>query len=399
MKSPFGNVYELQNKTPIKYASEGEAQSSLYGGKPEYTVQLGTYQFNSTLFSVVNFLSSTTAQVDWKLYRKSTTGNKSDRQEVTVHPALSILYKPTNFDTRQDLFEATQQHVDLTGEGWWVIERMGSMPTGLWLARPDRMTVVKSPTEFLLGYKYTQPDGSQRPLAKEDVIQLRMPNPLDPYRGLSPLSALLLTIDTDTYADLYQKNFFKNGAVPGGIMNITENMSDQEWQKNLQRWNMQHKGVGNANRTAFVENGKYQVIAPNQVDMQFAELKGFNKDTIREAYGVSKAMLGVVDDVNRANNEAQESNYAKYKLTPRLERFKSALNNEYLPQFGGLGLGLEFDYDDIEIEDQSKIIADRDSKIAAVVALINAGADPKATLAAFNLPEIPFTSRSNNEQI
>lgn len=396
MRSLFGSVFD--NKAPIPYVSEAEAKSNLYGGKPEYRAQLSSYQANSTLFSVVSFLASTTAQVNWKLYRKAIDGNKDKRQEVLVHPALSVLNKPSQFDTRQDLVEATQQHVDLTGEGWWILERMNVMPVGLWLARPDRMTVVKSPSEFILGYKYTQPDGSERPLKKEDVIQLRMPNPLDPYRGLSPLSSLLLTIDTDAYAEWYQKNFFKNGALPGGIMNITESMNDVEWKRNIQRWEDQHKGVGNANRIAFVENGSFQDISPNHTDMQFMELRGFSEDKIREAYGVSKAMLGVVDDVNRANNEAQESNYAKYKLMPRLERIKQVLNNEFLTQFGGLGLGVEFDYDDIEIEDQDKVIADRDSKVTAAVALINAGADPKATLEAFGLPDIPWTVRSNNNE-
>jgi phage portal protein BeeE len=133
--------------------------------------------------------------------------------------------------------------------------------------------------------------------------------------------------------------------------------------------------------------------------MQFLELRNFTAEKIREAYGVSKSMLGIVDDVNRANNEAQEANYAKYKLKPRLERFKQALNNEFLPLFGTTTVGLEFDYDDIEIEDTSKVIADRDSRVQAAVALINAGADPVATMKAFNLPEIPFINRSDNGQV
>jgi HK97 family phage portal protein len=371
------------------------------GGKPEYSPLLASYESSSTLFSIVNFLASTTAQVNWRLYRKATSGAEDERVEVVSHAALSVLNKPTQFDTRQDLFEAAQQHIDLTGEAWFIIERNSQygIVIGIWLARPDRMSVVKSKDDFLLGYTYRQPDGLERPLKKEDVIQLRMPNPNDPYRGLSPVTSLLPAIDGDELAEFWQKSFFRNGAKPGGVVKLNQNMSDEQFKKLLERWEMQHRGIHNANRVAFMESGDYLELKYTQADMQFLELRNFTAEKIREAYGVSKSMLGIVDDVNRANNEAQEANYAKYKLKPRLERFKQALNNEFLPLFGTTTVGLEFDYDDIEIEDTSKVIADRDSRVQAAVALINAGADPVATMKAFNLPEIPFINRSDNGQV
>jgi len=58
-----------------------------------------------TLFAIVNRTSNATAQVEWKLYRKASSGKPEDRQEVTVHPALDLWNKPNRFFTRQELVE------------------------------------------------------------------------------------------------------------------------------------------------------------------------------------------------------------------------------------------------------------------------------------------------------
>jgi HK97 family phage portal protein len=389
----------IDNSTPIGYTAVNTTDGT-YNSKPEYRIQMETYAANSTLHSVVSFLSSTTSQVGWKLYRKAASGNKEDRVEVMVHPALSILNKPTQFSTRQDLFEASQQHVELAGESYWVLERSaGGIVKGIWLARPDRMTVVKSKTEFLLGYQYLNPDGSMRPLEKEDVMQIKTPDPVDPYRGISPVAALMGTIDSESYAEHFQKNFFRNGAKPGGVIRTNVSMGDEQWKKMIARWREQHQGVENANRIAFMEQGEFIDLKYTHDDMQFFELRQFSAEQIMQAFGLSKAMLGVVDDVNRANNEAQDASFAKYKLKPRLERFKEALNNEYLPQFAQMGLtsGYEFDYDDIDVEDTDRVASERDYNLKAVETLIGLGFDPVATLEAYGFPAIPMAKPTVKE--
>jgi HK97 family phage portal protein len=386
MRSLLGNI--LTDKAPIEYTALDANQQGFLMGQPGYKPQLNAYELNSTLYSVVSFLAQTVAQVNWGLYEKAKVEDK--RRQVFTHPALIVLNKPNNFITRQDLFEAAQQHIELAGEAWFIIEYAANRPVGIWLARPDRMVIVKSKAEFLLGYQYRNPDGSVRPLAREEVIQLKTPDPNDPYRGLSPVVSLLSSMYSDNAAERYQLSFMNNNAMPAGIMEITENMNDEQWKRNIERWKQQHQGPSNAGKVAFVEQGKFSPVAFTQNDMQFLELRGFTEDKIREAYGVSKAMLGVVDDVNRANNEAQQASFSEYKLKPRLEKLKLALNTQLLPLFGSSTSSLEFDYDDITVEDQDKIIADRDSKVSAAVALINAGADPIQTLRAFGLPEIPF---------
>ena len=114
------------------------------------------------LFAIVDKLATATAGAQWHLYRKAKSGKPEDRVEVVSHPALTPLRKPNAFTTQQEMFEAGQQHHELTGETWLVIgrnPRFPSIPLELWNVRPDRMRPVPDANDFISGYIYTSPDG------------------------------------------------------------------------------------------------------------------------------------------------------------------------------------------------------------------------------------------------
>ncbi|MGJ5831414.1 phage portal protein [Streptomyces ossamyceticus] len=344
-----------------------------------------------TLFSIVNRTSNATALVDWKLYRKAPSGLPEDRVEVTAHAVLDLWNRPNRFFTRQELVETVQQHIDLTGEGWIVIARnpRSPMPLELWPVRPDRIQPVPHPTDFISGYLYTGPDGQEIALRVEDVIQIRMPNPLDPYRGMGPVQSVLTELDASRYSAEWNRNFFMNSAEPGGIIELPTVLSDPEWDQLQMRWNEQHKGVANAHRVAFLEHGTWKDRKYTQRDMQFAELRQVSRDVIREAFGAPAFVLGEVGDVNRATAEASKVLFAEQLTVPRLERWKSALLNDLLPLYGpDAARMLEFDYEDPVPQDAEARNAELREKTSAYVRLVNAGADPKLVSEYLGLPEM-----------
>jgi hypothetical protein len=101
-------------------------------------------------------------------------------------------------------------------------------------------------------------------------------------------------------------------------------------------------------------------------------------------------MLGVVDDVNRANIEGSEYIYAKYRMVPRLERIKGVLNNQLLPLFGATGQGVEFDYDNPVPEDWQADAATLKEQAKAALELVEAGYDPMDVLKTIGMPEMKF---------
>ncbi len=394
----------LLNKTPVSFVSRG---SMPYPTMQRNDAESQMRQMGSvgTLFAIVHRISNSVAAVDWKLYRKNEDARRAygpleDRRvEVTRHLALDIWNNPNPFYTRQEFVESFTQHLDLTGEGYWVVARdaRASFPMELWPVRPDRMVPVPHPTDFLTGWVYAGPSGEKVPLNRNEVVQLKMPNPLDPYRGMGPVQSLLVDLDSTRYSAQWNRNFFLNSAEPGGIIEVDRRLDDDEFNEMTGRWREQHQGVAQAHRVAVLEQGKWVERSFNQRDMQFVQLREVSRDIIREAFGMSKTMLGQTEDVNRATAEAAEYVFARYQLVSRLERIKGVLNNEFLPMFGPTGQGVEFDYSNPVPNDREATNAERASKASAAVQLVSAGYDPAEVLDTVGLPPMTFVGRGSGQ--
>jgi HK97 family phage portal protein len=375
---------------PLVRRSTASSAPALFGGVGGDERLMETMGNVGTVFAIVSMLARSTASADWHLYRKAKSGNKDDREEVTSHAALDLINRPNKFMTLQELIETAQQHVDLTGEADVLLSLAGRLPYEMWPVRPDKITPVPDPYDFIAGYVYRGPDGEQIPLSTNEVMQIRMPNPLDPYSGLGPVQAILADIDSAMYSTEWNKNFFLNSAEPGGIIQVDHRMEDAEFREMQERWSEQHKGVSKAHRVAIIESGSQWVDRKiTQRDMEFTQLSMLSRDKILEAFGFPKAMIGIVEDVNRANAETSEYVYTKWLIVPRLDRWRAMFNNDLLPAYAG-GDQLEFDYDSpvpTNSEDEVQMLA---AKWQAVAWAVPLGFDPASLLEALDLPKVDF---------
>ena len=388
--------------------------SMISGG---YETYMQSFSSSGTVWQIVHLLASSVAKPQWRLYRKAaadgrvrytTNDQGSDqRTEVVKHQALTVLQRPASVQsgtvslpvwTRFALFEVSQVYLELTGESYWVVDRdpRSNVPLGLWPVRPDRMEPVPDPDAYLKGWVYTAPDGREKiPLAVDDVIQVKYPNPMDPYRGLGPAQAVLVDIEAARYSAEWNRNFFLNSAQPGGILQVDHQLSDDEWNELTNRWRQAHRGVSRAHRVAVLEAGVTWV--PNEIhmkDMDFANLRNISRDLIREAWGIHKIMLGNSDDVNRANAQTGEEVFANWSVAPRLDRWRDALNEQFLPLFGSAGEGVEFDYLYPLPQNREQDNAELTAKSAALASLVGAGFDPADACEVVGLPVMKVAERA-----
>lgn len=392
MKSFIGALTTARTNShpPVSFAPKQTVFSAGYGGAS--LTLLSAMGANGTLFATVNRTSNATSQVTWKLWRKPMGG--TERQEVVSHLALDVLRMPNAFAPWQLFCETFQQHVDLVGEGWWVISHnVFGWPESMWVVRPDRIVPVPSAEAGVIGYVYTNPDGTKIPLAVNEVIRLRMPNPSDPGpagRGMGAVQSILAQVEAVAFSAQWNRNFFANSAVPGGIVMVPENLDDRSFNRLRDQWAEQHRGTQAAHRVAILEGGMTWENGPTQKDMEFTELLNVSRDVIREAFGMPKFMLGLVDDVNRASAEASDAMFGTQLLVPRLERIKAALNTQYLPQFlpEGSPVDLEFDYEDPIPPDQAAEDASLTARVNAYCALIQAGVARADAAVVCELPEM-----------
>lgn len=352
----------------------------------------------STLFAIVSMLGSAFASTEWGLYKKGPKRDKARRKEITEHPILDLWNRPNPFYTGRYFRMTVQQYLDLVGEGVILLSTFGNIPYHMWCVRPDRIKPVKDAAEYLLGYIYESPDGEKVPLDRENVIQIKLPNPSDPFRGLGPVQSALMDLDAAKYSAQWNRNFFINGARPGGIIEVDHRMNDGEWNEFTSRWRSQHQGVANAHRVAVLENAKWHDVNFSMTDMQFVELRTLSREMIREAFAFPKPMLGAVDDVNRANSLVGERVFGRWQIVPRCDLWKDVVNFELIKRFAGAEK-LELDYINPVPIDHETENATRTSKVNGATALAKAGWHPDDALEAMELPPMRWVGPSTPQQV
>jgi HK97 family phage portal protein len=397
MRSLIGSLLGvgITNLSPVPLSTKHRERPPLSIQPSLQPALMGTQGSVGTIFAIVNRVSTAVAKADWHLYKRAASGVKDDRTPVTSHPSIDLWKKPNPRMSERRFIEMTQQHVELVGENALIatVASLGKtrVPIELWPTRPDRIQVVPDPYEFIKGYVYTDPDGGKMPLETDELYRVIMPNALDPYRGLGPVQSILTDADNVKYSSEWNRSFFMNSAEPGGVIQVPTALNDDEFDRMRDQWSATHQGVSKAHRVAILESDATWVSNSfTHRDMQFAELRTLGRDVILEAWGMPKSMLGIVEDVNRANAEASEYVFAKWMIEERLDRWKD-LRNEMLTAYGPAGEGLEWDYDSPVPENSDQENASIVAKSGALATLTEKGFDAAELLKFFGWPEISYS--------
>ena len=394
------------------YAYTGGSRFQLGTGTQSKEAQLRTYGMSGTVFSIVSLLQSATAFPKWHLYKKQpqdgrrryATSDVGDdqRTEIVSHAALTLWNKPNAFMSGFEFREGSNQHFELAGETFWVLDRASAtaLPLSMWYVRPDRMDPVPDANGYLAGWVYRAFGGETIPLELWQVIHEKTPDPLDPFRGTSPIASIMANIQQQKYATDYQRNLFLNGAQPDGIISFPNAVDDTDFDEFMARWRESHMGVSNAGRVGILEQGAtWTQGSQSNKDLEYGNLRLANRDEIREAFRMHKALLGTVEDVNRANAQTAEETFSSQLQLPRLERRKYTLNDKLLPMFGSTSVNAEFDYEDPSPVNAEGAITEMAAKATAAQTLVNAGYDPADVLEAVGLPSMGVVEKATQAPV
>ncbi|GAG96627.1 unnamed protein product, partial [marine sediment metagenome] len=96
----------------------------------------------------------------------------------------------------------------------------------------------------------------------------------------------------------------------------------------------------------------------SQKDMDFSQLRKQTRENLLFAFGMPQSVMGVSENVNRANAEAGDYTFARWLIKPRLTRIKNKLNEQLLPMFKAADLELDFDEIVPETVEQKKMLAE-----------------------------------------
>lgn len=328
------------------YSNQGQAA-------PQYNINqyLMANEKVSWLYAAVDRIALSVAETKWHLYTKpKRIGDQ--RKEIVDHDILDLMHQVNPFETWNEHLELSQQYMELAGEFFWLLVRNNLKGIQeLWALNPALVEVIPSQDKYIAGYIYSN-GGQQIPVEQGDIIHFKRPNPRNRYRGLSPVSAILTDIESQRFSSMWNRNFFRNSAEPGGVIEVPQDLSDEKFQRLLMQWSEEHRGTANAHQVAVLEGGAKWVESKNtQRDMQFDRLRKDNRDIILANYGLPLHILGIAESVNRANAEAGEYVFSRWVIKPRLVRIREKLNEQLLPKFDNKGQ-LELDFDDPVPENQ-----------------------------------------------
>ena len=308
---------------------------------------LSTYQKSLYVFACVRKIAQKTASIDFELNKiKNTSG---DKEEVFVHPALDLLYRPNPFQTKTEFYEKYMINKLLTGESFVLKVRSagpGSEVVELWNLRPDYMKILidASDPRLIKGYEFNKTDGSKVVFDADDIIHDAYPSPLDEFGGMSALQPARVRIETEQFASEYQANFFKNNARPDFILQTDGKIGGDQKDEMRDSIDKRHKGTKNAGKYMLLEGGlKYQQVSISQREMDYIEGMKFTRDDILVAFHVPKPIIAITEDVNYANANTAMEIFLNETIQPEIARLCEKLNEHLI--YTEYGANFYVDYD------------------------------------------------------
>lgn len=160
-------------------------------------------------------------------------------------------------------------------------------------------------------------------------------NPLDDWRGLSPLAVALDDVNLSKFISNYFDAFFQNEARPGGILTtrngIVLNKSDQE--RLMKDWEKQMKGVQNRGKTAFLPASLEWQDVQERPSLDHMELDRAAQRKICTALGVPIQLVDLDEERFQLGEEPTKIFYEN-TIFPRCTDILRVINEEMLPLLG-----------------------------------------------------------------
>ena len=188
-----------------------------------------------------------------------------------------------------------------------------------------------------------------------DIIHFRLPDPTNDLWGLSPIQVAARQIDTDTEASKFVHAFFRNAAVPFGIIKLKRTLrgGEAEARRIGRRWTDRFRGLMGRFQVGVLDaDADFQRIGLTQDEMAFPELRAQTEARICAAFRVPPMLVGVKAGLDRSTfhnmGEARRFFWENTMLS-LYRRIESKLAADLTPEFAGPSddLRIRFDFSQV----------------------------------------------------
>lgn len=291
-------------------------------------------EYKSWVYACATRNAYSVAKAKLRLYKRTNSAQGEELTEIFDHPFLDLKKNVNPFFNMFELWTLTTLFLELTGNAyWWIPKGSLGVPQAIWNIPANWVSIVPSEEKFISGYVVKVPDkGEPMPFDEEEIIHFKYPSPFDLFYGTPPLMGAQYAVDLNNHLKKWGINFFMNNAQPSGVLHTENALTNDQFQRLRDMWNRKYRGSSNAGKLAILEKGlKYQQIGSDLANMQLRDLNRDIRDEILACFGVPASKLGLVEDANRANAEANDYTYQKETVMPKLILMEEKLNEKFMP--------------------------------------------------------------------
>lgn len=242
------------------------------------------------------------------------------------YPFWALLEQPNEFLSGWDFLFLTVLYRRVTGEAYWRIVRSRDRlrrPVELWVLPRHWVSPHRDrQTNRTLWYDLRIPGqrGGPERVEAGDMVWLHSPDPQDPYlRGLGDALSVATEVETFEYTSEADRRLMLNDARPPFYMDVPGTPTPDERRAMRDDFMRNFGGFWNAGSFPIMWGGA--TIKPFQQtkkELDFVESQRFLRDSIIAP--VHKHLVGVTEDVNRANAEAATFVMSRWHVRPEANR-------------------------------------------------------------------------------
>lgn len=245
--------------------------------------------------------------------------------------------KPNPFEDRVRLFRRAFLDFHLDGNAFFYYdgESLYLLPANDVEVVPDEKTFVshynylvsnQRSSDFFGYSKQTRKSQAIR-FESHEIIHIMNENEESIFRGVSKLKSLLRLIELYYYMINFQKQFFKNNAIPGFVLTTDNILSNRVKDRILDSWRGSYTTIFDGARNPAILDGglkidKFSTVSFDQLDFE-GSIERIQQD-MSKALGVPYVLL---KSGNNANIDANQKLFYQHTVLPILNQFTSAFTH------------------------------------------------------------------------
>lgn len=283
------------------------------------------YKKEPWIYTSATYVTKSLATVPFKVR------NPQNKELIEKHPLYQLLNASTVRQSNMEMRWNEGIDMMLGGNFFLVFEPGYKKLVGI--APVERTTPIlkKDYTEIEFIEVESEVPGKKVRFPMTDVVHVKLPNPDNPFYGLSPFCAAARPILLDRYKAEYEMAFYLRGATSNGVIETTEDLSKSRFKRLMLSFEAAFTGRSNWWRTLFLPKGaSWKASTLTMKEAQHLEGLKENRKTILAVLGIPPSQVGLIEDVNRATSEQQERAFWAGTISPIANFIASGWNQSHL---------------------------------------------------------------------